>query len=107
MLTGLSIVRPLDYRQVPDLAAKFLLPQIFSDIEIVRAGGMMHFGSNYATVYRTAALLVNKIFNGANPRDLPVEQPTAFDFIVNLSAAKRIGLTFPASILRQATEVIP
>jgi putative ABC transport system substrate-binding protein len=105
MLTGLSIVR--DHAQAPDIASKYRLPQIFSDIEIVRAGGLMHFGSNYSTIYQTAAVLVDKILKGANPGDLPVEQPAKLDFIVNLRAAERIGLIIPPSILNQATEVIP
>jgi len=104
MLTGLSIIR--DHRQVPDLAAKYRLPQIFSDIEIVRAGGLMHFGSNYATLYQRAALVVDKLLRGANPAELPIEQPTQFDFVVNQQMAQRLGLTFPDSVLRQATEVI-
>jgi putative ABC transport system substrate-binding protein len=106
MLTGLSITTP-DRAQVPDIAAKYRLPQMFSDIEIVRAGGLMHFGANYASMYREAALLVDKIFRGANPGDLPIAQPTQLDFIVNLQMAQRIGLTIPDSIKRQATEVIP
>lgn len=105
MLTGLSIIR--DRAQVPDIAAKYRLPQMFSDIEVVRAGGLMHFGANYATIYREAAILVDKIFRGANPGELPIAQPTQVDFIVNLQMAKRIGLTIPESIKRQATEVIP
>jgi len=104
MLTGLSIIR--DQRQVPDLAAKYRLPQMFADIEIVRAGGLMQFGANFAAIYRKAAFLVDKILKGANPGELPIEQPAEFDFIVNLAAAQRIGLTVPNSVLRQATEVI-
>ncbi len=105
MLTGLSIVR--DHRQVPDLAATYRLPQMFADIEIVRAGGLMQFGANFATIYGKAAFLVDKILRGANPGELPVEQPTEYDFIVNLTMARRLGLTIPTSVIRQATEVIP
>jgi putative ABC transport system substrate-binding protein len=104
MLTGLSIIR--DRAQVPDIAAKYRLPQMFSDIEIVRAGGLMHFGANYATIYREAAILVDKILRGANPGELPIAQPTQVDFIVNLEAARRIGLKVPDSVVRMATEVI-
>jgi putative ABC transport system substrate-binding protein len=103
MLTGLSIIR--DRSQVPELAAKYGLPQIFSDIEIVRAGGLMHFGANYAAIYRSAAVMVDKIFKGANPADIPIEQPIVFDFVVNQTMAERLGLTIPDSLLRQA-EVI-
>jgi len=105
MLTGLSIIR--DRIQVPDIAAKYRLPQMFADVEIVRAGGLMHFGANFATIYRRAALQVDKILKGANPADMPIEQPTQFDFIVNLAMAQRLGLTIPSSVMRQATEVIP
>lgn len=104
MLTGLSIIR--DRRQVPDLAAKYRLPQIFSDIEIVRAGGLMHFGANYATLYQGAALVVDKILRGANPADIPIEQPTRFDFVVNLQMAERLGLKIPQSVLAQATAFV-
>lgn len=105
MLTGGSIIR--DPAQVPDIAAKYRLPQMFSDIEIARAGGLMHFGANYAAIYRRAALMVDKILKGANPADMPIEQPTQLDFIVNLTMARRLGLTIPGSVIAQATEVIP
>jgi putative ABC transport system substrate-binding protein len=104
MLTGLSIVR--DERQVSDLAAKYRLPSMFSDVEIVRAGGLMYFGSNYKVMYQKAARLVDKILHGADPGGLSIEQPTDFGFIVNLGAAERIGLPIPNSLLVQATEVI-
>jgi ABC-type uncharacterized transport system substrate-binding protein len=105
MLTGLSIVR--DHRQVPDLAAKFGLPQIFSDIEIVRAGGLMYYGASYATLYRGAAVVVDKLLKGAKPAEIPIEPPTEFNLIVNKTMAGRLGITFPNSILSQATESIP
>ena len=105
MLTGLSIMR--DPRQVPDIAARHQLPQMFSDIEVVRAGGLMHFGVPYATMYRTAALYIDRIFKGAKPSDMPIEQPPRPDFIVNKTMARRLGIDIPDAILRQATEVIP
>lgn len=105
MLTGLSISP--DRSQVPNIAAKHRLPQMFSDIEIVRAGGLMHFGANYAKLYEKAALYVDKLLKGAKPSDLPLEQATDFDFIINQPAARRIGLPIPSSVLLQATEVIP
>jgi putative tryptophan/tyrosine transport system substrate-binding protein len=100
----LSVVR--DYQQVPDLAAKFHLPQIVSDIEIVRAGGLMHLGANYAALYRKMAHIVDRVLKGANPADLPVEQPTEVDFVVNLSMAERLGLTIPPNVMHQVTEVV-
>jgi len=105
MLTGLSIVR--EDQQVPELAAKYRLPQIFSDVEIVRAGGLLYFGSNYKLMYQKAARLVDKILKGSDPGDLPIEQPTEPGLIVNLAAARRIGLAIPESLIAQATEVIP
>jgi putative ABC transport system substrate-binding protein len=105
MLTGLSIIR--DHGQVPDIAAKYRLPQIFADIEIVRAGGLMHFGANFKKMIGKAAVLVDKILRGEDPGELPIEQPTDFDFIVNRTMERRLGLTIPASVIRRATEVIP
>ena len=105
MLTGLSITR--NPAQVPDIAAKYGLPQMFSDIEIVTAGGLMHYGSNYAAIYRKAALYVDKVLTGAKAGDLPIEQASDIDFIVNLKMAQRLGLVIPDHILRQATKVIP
>lgn len=104
MTPCLSVVR--DYRQVPDLAARFHLPQIVSDIEIVRAGGLMHLGANYASLYRKMAHVVDRILKGANPADLPVEQPTEFDLVINLSMADRLGLTIPPNVMHQATEFV-
>ena len=105
MLTGLSITR--DNAQVPDMAAKYGLPQMFSDIEIVRAGGLMHFGANYAKLYQKAALYVDKLLRGAKASDLPIEPMADFDFIVNQTMARRLRLNIPTAILNQATEVIP
>ena len=104
MLPGLSIIR--DFHQVPELAAKHRLPQAYSDIEIAKAGGLMHLGANFAAMHRRAAGLVDKILKGARPADLPVEQPTEFDLVVNLAMAERLGLPVPDSILRQATELV-
>ena len=104
MLPGLSIIR--DFHQVPELAAKHRLPQAYSDIEIAKAGGLMHLGANFAAMHRRAAGLVDKILKGARPADLPVEQPTEFDLVVNLAMAERLGLSVPDSILRRATELV-
>jgi len=103
MTPALSVLR--NYCQVPDFADKIRLPQIYSDIEIVRAGGLMHLGANYAAMHRAAAVMADRILRGAKPADLPVERPTSFEFIVNLTAAERIGLTIPVNILRQAVAI--
>ena len=107
MGVGFGPVR--DLVQIPNFAAKLRLPQIYTtDAAYVRTGGgLMALGSNQPSVARRAAQLVDKIFRGSKPGDLPVEIPTQLDFIVNLTAAQRIGLTIPASVLRQATEVVP
>ena len=106
MLPTLSVVRP-DYKQVPQRVAKMQLPAIYSEAEIVRAGGLMHRSPDYADGHRRAAVMVDKILRGARPADIPVEEPTQFLFAVNLAAARGLGLTIPSNVLRQATEVIP
>ncbi len=92
--------------QVADLAAKSRLPAIYHVSEFVEAGGLMSYGVSFIDLYRRAATYVDKILKGAKPADLPVEQPTKFEFIVNLKAAKQIGLTIPLSVLARADRVI-
>jgi len=104
MLPGLSIIR--DFRQVPDLAARHRLPQAYSDIEIAKAGGLVYISASFPAMHRKAARLVDRILKGARPADLPVEQPTEFDLVVNLAMAERLGLSVPDSILRRATELV-
>jgi putative ABC transport system substrate-binding protein len=91
---------------VPDFAAKIKIPQIYADEDMVRrGGGLMSFNSNRAAQFQRAAELVDKIFKGTRPADIPAEEPIKIDFIVNLIAAKRIGLDFPASLLGLATDI--
>ena len=96
-----------DYRaRIVDFAAKSRLPAMYPDSEYVEVGGLMSYGPNFADLYRRAATYVDKILKGAKPADLPVEQPMKFEFIINLKAAKKIGLTIPQSMLFRADKVI-
>lgn len=89
-----------------DLVAKSGLPGMFESRRYVEDGGLMGYGPNFSNLFRRSATYVDRILKGAKPRDLPVEQPTTFDFIVNLKTAQALGLTIPQSVLQQATEVI-
>ncbi len=93
-------------QRVAALAAKMRLPAIYDDREFVEAGGLMSYGTNLADLYRRAATYVDKILKGAKPADLPVEQPTKFELIINLKAAKQIGLAIPPNVLARADKVI-
>jgi putative ABC transport system substrate-binding protein len=92
--------------EVAAMAARVRLPAIYGFREFAEAGGLMSYGANLPSVYRQSARLMDKIFKGASPADLPVEVPTRFELIVNLKAAKTIGLTIPDSFLSLADEVI-
>jgi putative ABC transport system substrate-binding protein len=92
--------------QIANLAVKSRLPAIYADREYVEAGGLMSYGPNLADQYRRAATYVDKILKGRKPADLPVEQPIKFEFIINLKAAKQIGLTIPPNVLVRADKVI-
>ena len=92
--------------QVVDLAVKSRLPAIYRNREDVEAGGLMSYGVSLTDLSRRAAAYVDKILKGAKPADLPVEQPMKFEFIINLKAAKQIGLTIPHEVLARADKVI-
>ena len=92
--------------EIGALAAKNRLPVIYQRREYVEAGGLLSYGVNIADMDRRAATYVDKILKGAKPADLPVEQPTKFEFVVNLKAAKQIGLTIPPNVLLRADKVI-
>jgi putative tryptophan/tyrosine transport system substrate-binding protein len=92
--------------QVVNLAVKSRLPVIYGQSEFVEAGGLMTYGVSFTDLFRRAAVYVDKILKGAKPADLPVEQPTKFEFIINLKAAKQIGLTIPPNVLVRADKVI-
>jgi putative ABC transport system substrate-binding protein len=93
-------------KRVVDLAAKHRMLASYARPEYVEAGGLMYYGTNYNDLYRRAAYYVDKILKGAKPGDLPVEQPTKFEFIVNLNAAKQIGVTIPPGVLAKADRII-
>jgi len=93
-------------RQLADLALKHRLPTLFAFREYAEAGGLMAYGPSYTELFQRAAGYVDKILKGARPADLPVEQPTKFDLIINLKTAKALGLTIPPSVLTRAGEII-
>src|SRR5262249_55154887 len=92
--------------RLADLAAKNRLPSIYSFREGVEAGGLMSYGPSVPDLYRRAASYVVKILKGAQPADLPVEQPTTFELLINVNTAKALGLTIPQSVLARADQLI-
>ena len=92
--------------QILDFAEKNRLPVIYHEIRWVESGGLMYYGVNLFDLDRRAAMYVDKILRGTKPADLPVEQPTKFEFVINLKAAKQIGLTIPPNVLARADRVI-
>jgi len=92
--------------EIAELAIKSRLPVIYQRGEYVEAGGLMSYGVGRNDSFRRAAVYVDKILKGANPADLPVEQPKKFEFVINLKAAKQLGLTIPPNVLARADKVI-
>jgi putative tryptophan/tyrosine transport system substrate-binding protein len=93
-------------KQIVDLAIKSRLPTIYNRPEYAEDGGLVFYGVSYTDLFRRAATYVDKILKGAKPADLPIEQPKKFEFIINLKAAKQIGLTIPPNVLARADRVI-
>jgi len=108
---GALIVLPspmfyINYRRIVDLAAKHRLPAMYVGREFVEAGGLMCYGADIPGLFHRAAAYVDKILKGAKPGELPIEQPTKFEFVINLKTAKALGLTIPPSLLLRADQVI-
>ena len=93
-------------KRIVELAGKYRLPAIYFQKEFVDEGGLMSYGADYDDLYRRAAVYVDKILKGAKPADLPVQQATKFEFVINLKAAKQIGLTLSPDVLARANKVI-
>jgi ABC-type uncharacterized transport system substrate-binding protein len=96
----------VERKRIVELAVKYQLPAIYPQKEYVDEGGLMSYGVDVTDQYRRAAVYVDKILKGAKPSDLPVQQATKFEFIINLKAAKQIGLTIPVRVLERANQVI-
>ena len=93
-------------KRITDFALKSRLPSMYVNREFVDAGGLMSYGADLADSYRRVAYFVDRILKGAKPADLPVEQPTKFELVINLKTAKQIGLTIPPKVLARANRVI-
>lgn len=103
---GTQAMFVLNRTTIVEMAAKSRLPAIYHRNDFVKAGGLMSYGPDHADLYRRAAIYVDKILKGAKPADLPVEQPTKFELVINLKAAKDIGVTIPPEVLMWADRVI-
>ena len=93
-------------KRIADFALKTRLPSMYRSREAVDAGGLMSYGADEADSYRRVAYFVGRILKGAKPADLPVEQPTKFELVINLKTAKQIGLTIPPEVLARANKLI-
>jgi ABC-type uncharacterized transport system substrate-binding protein len=93
-------------RRIVDLAAKYRLPSMAMGREFAELGGLISYGASIPGLFRRCATYVDKIIKGAKPADLPVEQPTKFDLVINIKTAKALGLDIPPSLLARADEVI-
>lgn len=106
VIVGLEALTQAHRALIADLAAKGRLPAIYGGREFVEAGGLIFYGPSFPDIYRRAATYVDRILKGAKPADLPVEQPIKFEMMINLKAAKAIGLDVPLLLQQRADEVI-
>jgi putative ABC transport system substrate-binding protein len=104
LVVALDTLTQANRQLIVELAGKHQLPAVYASSEFF--GGLVTYGGNYADVYRRAAAFVDKIFKGAKPADIPMQQPTQFELVVNLKTAKALGLTIPQSVLLRADQVI-
>jgi putative ABC transport system substrate-binding protein len=93
-------------KRIADFALKSRLPSMYTNVEAVHAGGLMYYGADLADSYRRIASYVDRILRGAKPADLPVEQSTKFELVINLKTAKQIGVMIPPNVLARADRVI-
>jgi putative tryptophan/tyrosine transport system substrate-binding protein len=106
LIVGQDVLLQANRKQVVELAAKHRLPAIYRSMEFIEVGGLMAYGPNYPELYRNAATYVDKILKGAKPEDLPVQQPTKFELVINLKTARALAITIPQPLLLRADEVI-
>jgi len=106
LFVGIDAVMQANAKLIAELAAKHRLPAIYSSREFVDAGGLLAYGVVYPDMYRRAATYVDRILKGAKPGDLPIEQPTKFEFVINAAAAKALGIKLSSTLLARADEVV-
>jgi ABC-type uncharacterized transport system substrate-binding protein len=100
--SGAFINLPLNRRKILALVEKTHMPAIYATVDYMEEGGLMYYGANAPDRYRRGAIIVDKILKGAKPGDLPIERPAKFELIINLKAAKQVGVTIPPSVLARA-----
>ena len=106
LMVGVDALTQTNRKLIAELALKHRLPTIYVSREFIEAGGLIAYGPSYPDLYRRAAAYIDKIFKGEKPGDLPIEQPTKFELVINLKTAKALGLTVPPTLLARADEVI-